>query len=845
MKKKYLTIRSLLALLLALALAAPARAAVYDVMYMMHVGGESITYTKDGSDETAYTTLSALVNEGTQAGDTVNVGKGTYYLGKTLILKAGVKLIGAGADKTILDGNKERRVIECTARHTIMTDALLSGFTVRNGKAVGGGGNNADDGGGMYIEDASPTVTGCTFTANEAQGGYGGGMYIEDGSPKIANCTFANNKASGSNALGGGMYIEYGSSTVENCAFTDNGSSWLGGGMYIYGGSQTISNCTFTKNVTKLGGGMYIEYGSPRIANCTFTDNTASTDGGGIYINVSMYASEVTIANCTLVDNETSSGGREVCISDETVSFTNTLLWGKDPSKIVYGSWSLSSCAGPAGIAGSADDARYVTVSSWSPVPYTVLVDGVKHTVFRIEDNSPALDGLKGAGASGAPATDQLGRTRKSPTSIGALEDIAPAGVRLDETSMDLTVGGMRTLTATLEPEWTTGTVTWESTNEGVAVVSGGTVIGTGPGTAVVKAKVGVLEAICVVTVTEAPDPGPTPGPVVTGVTLDKDSLSLKPAETGELTATVEPAGASGTPEWTSSNEGVAVVSNGTVFGMAPGLAIIKAKIGGHEDACLVTVTGDATPSPTPGPAPTGVRLDRASLSLKPGETGKLTATVEPAGASGTVEWTSSNESVAVVSNGTVFGMAPGLTIIKAKIGGHEDVCLVMVGSGGTPAPGSIEATLVSGGGGEPRLILLVGSDGAPVVWTPLRVWLELLSLKAAGVRASAAPGEIFGPFVAVTDGSGLMTLDVDALVWAEGEERGKKASVPAGTYRIRLSGASGGYAESVAGPIVILAATQGGGEGNGNGTSGSGGCDMGLGGLAMMACAVVALRRR
>ncbi|MHC4537653.1 MAG: hypothetical protein ACYS6K_27280, partial [Planctomycetota bacterium] len=45
---------------------------------------------------------------------------------------------------------------------------ILEGFTITSG--------NADYGGGMYNDNASPTVTNCTFSGNYA-GYLGGGMY--------------------------------------------------------------------------------------------------------------------------------------------------------------------------------------------------------------------------------------------------------------------------------------------------------------------------------------------------------------------------------------------------------------------------------------------------------------------------------------------------------------------------------------------------------------------------------------------------------------------------------------------------------------------------------------------
>ena len=53
-------------------------------------------------------------------------------------------------------------------------------------------------------------------------------------------------------------------------------------------------------------------------------------------------------------------------------------------------------------------------------------------------------------------------------------------------------------------------------------------------------------------------------------------------------------------------------------------------------------------------------------LQLDQGETGVLTATVQPVGTP--VSWTSSNESVATVNNGTVSGVGPGTAVVTAEI---------------------------------------------------------------------------------------------------------------------------------------------------------------------------------
>ncbi len=91
------------------------------------------------------------------------------------------------------------------------------------------------------------------------------------------------------------------------------------------------------------------------------------------------------------------------------------------------------------------------------------------------------------------------------------------------------------------------------------------------------------------VTIEEAGDPV-----AVTGVTLDKHSLSMSAGTNETLTATVAPANATiKTVNWSSSNPSVATVSGGVVTALAEGTAIITATTadGGFTDTCTVTVT--------------------------------------------------------------------------------------------------------------------------------------------------------------------------------------------------------------------------------------------------------------
>ena len=78
----------------------------------------------------------------------------------------------------------------------------------------------------------------------------------------------------------------------------------------------------------------------------------------------------------------------------------------------------------------------------------------------------------------------------------------------------------------------------------------------------------------------------------------------------------------------------------------------------------------------------TGITLNSSSLSLIEGETADLTATISPKDADNkTVIWSSSNGSVAGVSNGKVTALSPGSTTITAKSddGGFTATCVVSV----------------------------------------------------------------------------------------------------------------------------------------------------------------------
>ena len=76
----------------------------------------------------------------------------------------------------------------------------------------------------------------------------------------------------------------------------------------------------------------------------------------------------------------------------------------------------------------------------------------------------------------------------------------------------------------------------------------------------------------------------------------------------------------------------------------------------------------------------TAITLDKTTLALQQGDSGKLTASVTPANATETLTWSSSNTSVATVTaDGTVTAGTPGTAVITAAASGVKATCTVTV----------------------------------------------------------------------------------------------------------------------------------------------------------------------
>ena len=168
-------------------------------------------------------------------------------------------------------------------------------------------------------------------------------------------------------------------------------------------------------------------------------------------------------------------------------------------------------------------------------------------------------------------------------------------------------------------------------------------------------------------------DPQVDPKVEVSEVKLNQTSATLEVGGTVSLTATVSPSNATDKAvTWSTSNAGVATVSNGLVTAAGEGSATITAMAGGKSATCSVQVARKTV-------AVTGITLNESELNLYLGDSFQLEATVSPADATDkTVTWRSEDPALASIDqNGLVTAVNPGLCTVWAEHGDVAAKCVI------------------------------------------------------------------------------------------------------------------------------------------------------------------------
>lgn len=203
-------------------------------------------------------------------------------------------------------------------------------------------------------------------------------------------------------------------------------------------------------------------------------------------------------------------------------------------------------------------------------------------TVATVSDG--VVTGVK-AGTATITAKTANGMTANATVTV---EEIPVTKITLPKTEASMTIGGTMDLKPMIEPADATNThISWSSSDSAVATVdANGRVTAKGAGTATITgtAASGVTVTLVVTVSDEVIE--------VTAVTLDKTEATVKVGKSLQLTATIEPSGATDQRlEWTSSDSDIAIVTDGRVTGVAPGEATITVKTtNGKTATCTITV---------------------------------------------------------------------------------------------------------------------------------------------------------------------------------------------------------------------------------------------------------------
>ncbi len=238
---------------------------------------------------------------------------------------------------------------------------------------------------------------------------------------------------------------------------------------------------------------------------------------------------------------------------------------------------------------------------------------------------------------------------------------VSVRGVSVDNSRVGLLVGGRLTVVATVSPPDANQSVTWSSSDAGIVTVSDGVITGVSAGEAKILATSTVDDSKAdTVTVTV------TASASVRSVTLNKATSSIKVGSSEQLTVSVIVlGGASQSVSWTSSDVGIATVSQGVITGISEGEAKILATSTvdvSKADTVTVTVTASAV---NVTPLVRSVTLNKATSSIKVGSSEQLiVAVIVLGGASQSVSWTSSDAGIVTVSQGVITGISEG----EAKI---------------------------------------------------------------------------------------------------------------------------------------------------------------------------------
>ncbi len=434
-----------------------------------------------------------------------------------------------------------------------------------------------------------------------------------------------------------GQHISVGSGaslTLCDCStggVLTGGSGGSGGGVYVdKGGTFTLTSGNIAGNTAAAGGGVYVDEGGTfTMAGGSINNNNATTGGGGgVMVNKGTFTLSGGSITGNVTNSETYGYGGGVCLygtfylSGDSIIQDNTKAGATDN---LYLGWNTINITGPLGenahIGVNAENVPRSFISGWSdnmagkdPADYFSsdgdacgiglntagdVVLGNLYTTITLNPNGGTLPEFSPVAGAALPIPTKTGYTF-----AGWYENPEFSGNPVTDIPTNSTEN------LNFYAKWTanTYTVTFDANGGSVSQTSAVTVAGKltslptptydgydflgwytqkDGGDKVTTDTVFTVDSTIYAHWQNIP---------VTGVKLDKTSLTLQETDSATLTATVEPDNATNkNVNWESSDTSIATVdASGKVTAISAGSATITATAAdgsGKSASCSVTVT--------------------------------------------------------------------------------------------------------------------------------------------------------------------------------------------------------------------------------------------------------------
>jgi uncharacterized protein YjdB len=264
---------------------------------------------------------------------------------------------------------------------------------------------------------------------------------------------------------------------------------------------------------------------------------------------------------------------------------------------------------------------------------------------------SLAISGYSvGSASTAEPGTKTITVSYDGKSSSFTITVVKPE-LTLDVTQATMKKGESLTLSPNVKPAGLNVTYKFSSSNSSVAAVSAdGTITANDGGTATITVSTDKgLSASCSITVL----------PEVKEIELNVSKKTLGAGEKFTLTHELSPANSFGKVTYKSSKTSIATINaDGVITAKKSGKVTITVKAeNGVTQSCTITVMK----------APTSVKTDKKTLSLKINKTSQIKTTLSK-GSAGKLTYTSSNKSIVTVDkNGKLKAKKSGTAYITVK----------------------------------------------------------------------------------------------------------------------------------------------------------------------------------